>query len=313
MDVNGNIRSRNNLIVDNNVIAQGNINGGSFLTGGNILVAGASLLNSDVTVNSDIIGKGNASITGTSTLTGNVITTGDIVVNNANGTLQLRNGSNVNKGFLQLSDNDHRFGTNSGNTSGDVIIRMDGNDRIKFEKSGRMTLLADATPTIYLATGGITQAFMQVQGNNLRIQATSNKVYINNDLTVDDATRRVGIGTTTPEEKLHVQGTVKVSKGKLLNNENYNMLPLAYGRASGAGDKLSATANFISVDRDPPGEYKVFVNGLTNSSVILFSSMSNSVLQLVGIYPSLGYFLVLNYSFSGNFELTAFNFIVYNP
>jgi len=65
---------------------------------------------------------------------------------------------------------------------------MDGDDRFKFEKSGRMTLQADVNPTIYLATGGVTQAFMQVQGNNLHIQATSNKVHINNDLTVDDAT-----------------------------------------------------------------------------------------------------------------------------
>jgi len=89
---------------------------------------------------------------------------------------------------LQLSGNDFRFGTNSGNTIGDVRVRMDGDDRFKFEKSGRMTLQADATPTIYLATGGVTQAFMQVQGNNLHIQATSNKVHINNDLTVDDAT-----------------------------------------------------------------------------------------------------------------------------
>ena len=112
-------------------------------------------------------------VAGTSVFSGDVTANNDITINNTTATLQLKS-SNVNKGFLQLSGNDLRLGTNSGNTSGDVIVRMDGNDRIKFEKSGRMTLLADVNPTITLATGGITQAFMQVQGNNLRIQTTSN-------------------------------------------------------------------------------------------------------------------------------------------
>jgi len=277
------------LIVGNNVTAQGNVNGGSFSTGGNILVAGTSLLNGDVTSNSDFI------------------------LNNTTATLQLKS-SNVNKGFLQLSGNDLRFGTNSGNTSGDVIVRMDGNDRIKFEKSGRMTLQADVNPTITLATGGITQAFMQVQGNNLRIQTTSNKVHINNDLTVDDATGRVGIGTTTPEQKLHVQGTVKVNTGKVLNNENYNMLPLAYGRASFDGDKLSGTANFISVDRDNPGVYKVFVNGLTGSSVINVGSDAVFAFRIVLINASLGYFLLWTWDILGDkYNDVNFQFVVYNP
>jgi len=151
LDVNGNIRSRNNILADNditltgnlqagnNVTAQGNVNGGSLSTGGNILVAGASLLSGDVTVNSDIIGKGNASITGTSTLTGNITTTGDIVVNNATGTLQLRNGSNVNKGFVQLSADNLRLGTNSGNTQS-VIFRLNGNDRTTMYANGDINI-----------------------------------------------------------------------------------------------------------------------------------------------------------------------------
>lgn len=54
LDVNGNIRSRNNLIASNNVIATGNISGGGFTTSGNLTTIGASFLNGDITTNSDI-------------------------------------------------------------------------------------------------------------------------------------------------------------------------------------------------------------------------------------------------------------------
>jgi hypothetical protein len=137
LDVDGNIRSRNNLIANNNVTATGSISGGALTTSGNLFTAGTSFFGGDITTNSDIN------------------------INNTAATLQLKS-SNTNKGFFQINGDDVRLGTNSGNTLGNAIIRLDGNDRFKFDKNGRFTLQAAATPTMYFASGGINQAFLQV-------------------------------------------------------------------------------------------------------------------------------------------------------
>jgi hypothetical protein len=111
-----------------------------------------------------------------------------------------------------------------------------------------------------------------------------------------------------------VAGNAKVTGGKVLNNENYNMLPIAYGKASYTGNKLSGTASFVSVDRDNPGEYKVFVNGLTSSSVIVLSSDAVFAFRIVGIYPSQGYFLIWTWSILGDeYADVSFQFVAYNP
>jgi hypothetical protein len=98
LDVNGNIRSRNNLLVDNNITA-----------------TGTSFLNGDVTTNSDLI------------------------INNTAAMLQLKS-SSLNKGFFQLSGDNVRMGTNSGNSTGNLIIRMNGNDRVKINAAGDIDL-----------------------------------------------------------------------------------------------------------------------------------------------------------------------------
>jgi hypothetical protein len=123
LDVDGNIRTRNNLIADNTVT------GGTLVSTGNLVTVG------------------------TSTLTGNVTSFGDMILNNPSATLQLRDGSSVNKGFVQLSGNNLRMGTNSGNDAGNMIIRMDGTDRIFINPSGNMGL-GDPTPTHKLEVNG---------------------------------------------------------------------------------------------------------------------------------------------------------------
>lgn len=115
LDVDGNIRTRNNLIIDNNVDATGTVQAGQLVTSGNISAVGASLLNGDVTTNSDL------------------------VINNTAAILQLKSGGE-NKGFYQLSGNNVRMGTNSGNTTGNLIIRMNGNDRVSISPSGNIDL-----------------------------------------------------------------------------------------------------------------------------------------------------------------------------
>jgi len=70
------------------------------------LVGGTSLLNGDVTFNSDLI------------------------LNNTTATLKLKS-SNINKGFFQLSGNDVRPGTNSGNGSGNFRANASTGENIR--------------------------------------------------------------------------------------------------------------------------------------------------------------------------------------
>jgi hypothetical protein len=153
----------------------------------------------------------------------------------------------VEKTFMHRSGNDLRLGTNSGNSTGNVFVRMNGANRFQFAESGRFTLLADATPTIYFNTGGVNHAFLQLQGESIRLDAPGNKVFIGDDLTVDDGTNRVGIGTTTPDQKLHVTGNAKINGGKVLNNNDENLLPVCYATFDGTGNKISGTANVSGV------------------------------------------------------------------
>jgi hypothetical protein len=70
---------------------------------------------------------------------GGVTANSDLVINNTNAILQLRS-SGENKGYYQLSGDNVRMGTNSGNTTGNLIIRMNGNDRVQINPSGDINL-----------------------------------------------------------------------------------------------------------------------------------------------------------------------------
>lgn len=139
LDVNGNIRSRDDILADGRVIATGIVSGSGLQTSGSLIVSGTGFLGGNFTTNGTLNTNSNLTVDGTSTLTGDVTTTGDIVVNNATGTLQLRNGSNVNKGFVQLSADNLRLGTNSGNTQS-VIFRLNGNDRTTMYANGDINI-----------------------------------------------------------------------------------------------------------------------------------------------------------------------------
>lgn len=141
LDVNGNIRSRSDILADGNASITGNIGAGSMSTSGNLTVGG------------------NGSFAGI--ITGN----DDIIINNSAAILQLRNGSNVNTGFLQLSGNNVRLGTNSGNATGNLVIRMNGNDRVTINPAGDVDI--DGKLTRLAVTGNaplLPVCFGQIEG-----------------------------------------------------------------------------------------------------------------------------------------------------
>jgi hypothetical protein len=150
LDVNGNIHSSNNLLADNNINATGSVSGASLITTGNITASGTSFLSGDVTTNSDLI------------------------VNNTTATMQLKS-SSVNKGFFQLSGNNVRFGTNSGNTTGNLIMRMNGNDRVTINPAGDIDLDGKITRTAVTGNAPLLPVCMgQVSASGGIINGTGN-------------------------------------------------------------------------------------------------------------------------------------------
>ncbi len=300
LDVNGNIRSRDDVLADGRVVATGLVTGGGLNTVGGLTVGSNGIIGGNFTAN------------------GEISTNSDLTVNNSGATLQLKNGSNVSKGFFQLSGDDVRFGTNSGNTLGDLYMRLDGNNRFKFENNGRMTLLADANATLHFASAGVNQATLQVQGQDLTINAPNNKVRISNVLYTDDATSRVGVGTITPTERLHVSGNLLVTGTATFNSgritgtvtgTSNNLLPLAYGKVSYEGNKISGTDNFTSANRVGPGEFNLFVTGANSSTVVVVSAESYTVSRI--IYRGAGWYSVQFMYLTTEGASVDFNFVMY--
>ncbi len=70
---------------------------------------------------------------------GNILTTGSMYIDNPTALLQLKTGG-VSLGFLQLSGDDLRLGTNSGNNSGKFVVRTNGSDRFWVDSAGNVTI-----------------------------------------------------------------------------------------------------------------------------------------------------------------------------
>ena len=198
----------------------------------------------------------------------------------------------VEKAFIQRSGNDLRLGTNSGNDAGNVFVRMNGANRFQFAESGRLTLLADAYPTLYFNTGGINHAYLQLQGQNIRIDAPGNRVYVGDDLTVDDATNR-----TT------------VQSGKLLNNVGENLLPVGFATCNSSGNKISGTSA-VTVAWGGTTCY-VGVNGVDISTASVAITCRNA--RLIPSWTPNGERIAINFLDSDNDSVgpVGFSIVIY--
>jgi len=105
-----------------------------------------------------------------------------LTVNGSNPIFQMRN-ANIDKGFVQLSGDDIKIGTNATNPNGKFIVRTNGSDRIFVDDNGSTTIgngneggvIVDAdNPYLYIKSGGLTRGSLTFNdGNeNLVLQKT---------------------------------------------------------------------------------------------------------------------------------------------
>ena len=86
---------------------------------------------------------------------GNIRSNSSLIIDNASAILQLRS-SAVNKGFIQLSGDNLRLGTNSGNATGNVVFRMNGNDRVTINPQGDIDIEGKITNTASTGNSSLT-------------------------------------------------------------------------------------------------------------------------------------------------------------
>ncbi len=118
LDVNGNIRSRQGVIAANNINASGDIVAASVASTANMIVSGNAAIGSTLT------------------------TYGNIDLEAAATTLQLQSNADK-KAFFQLAGNDLRMGTNSGNSSGKTVLRINGDDVASIDRLANIDLLSN--------------------------------------------------------------------------------------------------------------------------------------------------------------------------
>jgi len=127
------------------------------------------------------------------------------------------------------------------------------------------------------------------------------------------ADTRVGIGTTTPTEKLEVAGNIKLT-GELnrLSTGAANLVPITFGTISSAGAILSGSGNF-TVTKAGTGSYDITITG--NSYI--YSDYS-ALVTTIGSPPHVaatnsfsGDLLIRVYNLSGVLTDGLFQFVVY--
>ncbi|HEY6503854.1 MAG TPA: hypothetical protein VIZ28_07770 [Chitinophagaceae bacterium] len=143
----------------------------------------------------------------------------------------------------------------------------------------------------------------------------SNSLVLGSIAGINGATQdtRVGIGTTSPDEKLEIVGNIKVS-GEVNHPSTgaANLLPIAFGSVSSAGVIHSGSENF-TVTRTAAGSYTI---GITNHSYS-FSTYSTvitavSSVPLVAVTNSQNPNLFVRlYNLSGVLTDGTFHFVVH--
>jgi hypothetical protein len=244
LDVAGNIRSRDTITADDDLVAGDDIRAGGMIEATGTVRGGALNSTGVLTV------SGNSLFGGTAVVNGELSTNTGMAINEAAGILQFRTGGN-DKGFVQLSGDDLRIGTNSSNINGKFVVRTAGEDQFFVDNAGYVGigvsglgaysrlhigtgLDASLTSNGYMMLGNITGSNLILDNNEIMARgangATGNLVLQN-----DGGTVRIGNVAVPSGYKFAINGKMLCEelRVKLAANwpdyvfkNDYKLLPL---------------------------------------------------------------------------------------
>jgi hypothetical protein len=246
-----------------------------------------------------------------------------IMLDAVNPILQLRQSNfpssgYTDKGFVQLSGDNLRIGLNSSNTNGRFMVRTHGYDQLEFDGSSGAKLFFN-----YQGANVASISTNSLNNLNINTLGTDDLVNINNELYVNGTQNRVGIGTSSPDEKLEVLGNVKVTGNITLTgtvtkstNPNGSLLPVCYGKVSFSGTPSSGSGNWTSANPSE-GTYTISNASITFESTIVVTLNSSNAQIIASAGCSNGHCSVyLKDAFSNENAFIsinqAFYFVIYN-
>lgn len=322
---------------------RGDIDAADMITGGGLRSLGTLNVNGQAVFSGNVIGVGTA-------LYNDVITSNvGMAINDASGTFTFRSNSE-DKGFVQLSGNDLRIGTYSGNTNGRFIIRNGGTNNVVVENNGNVGIGTESPGAqLHINSGASTEAlrlqgntgaivrfmngstekgFIYATGTNMNISTVQagGVLQLNSEIYIDKDANRTGIGTSLPAERLHVNGNIQV-EGKITTAATGagNLLPVCFGRISSAGNLASGTSNITDVYFQPQtwgGYYQIACSAVTTNSVVQVTVAGSTGAAVIPVvHLSNGFIQIkffsdfLEYEFNNNAigAMVPFHIVVYNP
>lgn len=315
LDVDGNIRSRNNISAD------GQIRGSGLSTTGGLTVSSNGLVNGYFFAN------------------GNLTTNSDLVLNNSAGSLILKS-IGVDKAFAQLNGNDLRIGTFSSNNTGKFVVRTNGGDHFTVDANGNSAFGIDPLglnakfavfgKSKFIANGGdaieangkmvLNQGgeAMRIAGNDPAInffEGTTQRGYIwaiDNNMNIGTSQTTGSLSLLSNQINL-TSPTVNVDS-KLTattTGTSYNLLPVCYGRVSANGSKAGGTPNF-TVSRKSEGSYEIICSQITSSSIVSVTAIAGALNVIVNANVSAGILYVWTLKDGDSFG-NPFHFIIIDP
>lgn len=140
-------------------------------------------------------------------------------------------------------------------------------------------------------------------------------------LTIDGATGNVGLGTSTPTEKLEVIGNQKITGNIQLTGElnrsstgGANMVPIAYGNVASTGAINAGSGNFSVVFNSTLNRYEITITDQTYIWSTYITTVTPAGTFAVPVINSVSGKLLVNlYNASGTAIAGNFAFVVYKP